>query len=213
MGICDQVSRKLGRPRCTTGANPMYNLSPCGGPSGLAVVQRPAKNRLQSFIQNQVQRRLDRTEVTCAQSTIQSANAFVPQHLSHTIDAVPVPSFWRLATAGGLRPVELQSSLDEPDRVRGRRRCYPRGNGSLCVNQCCILPEIQPTRSQSFAIPVYVELDRSCRYHACQTRTKTPEKRRPSFYPVNGADKLNRAAWFGNRTGIGGVGRGNSIDI
>lgn len=194
VGICDQVGRKLGRPRCTTGTNPMYNLSPGGGPSVLRVVQGPAKTRLQSFIQNQMQRRLDRPEVTRAQSTIQPPNALMSQHLSHTIDAVPVPPFWRLA-AGGLRPVELQSCLDEPDRVRGRRRCYPRENSGLRVYQCGILPAVQPARPQSFAIPVHVEFNRCRRYYPRQTGSQPAEKRRPAFYPVDGADNRDRAGF------------------
>lgn len=110
-----------------------------------------------------------------------------------------------------LRPIELQPRLDQPNRIRRRRRRYPSANGSLGMNECGIFV-VQHISPDPLAVPIHVELDRSRRHHARKTWPKASEKRRPALYPVDGADDLKRAGpWGGEGDGERSI--GDSVDI
>lgn len=75
---------------------------------------------LQALVHDQVKCCLDGAQIARAEPPVQTFQAFMAKHLSHTVETVLVPA----VSGGCLCLVKLQSRLDEPDRIGGGRRGY-----------------------------------------------------------------------------------------
>lgn len=148
---------------------------------------------------------LDGTKVTRAETLVQPAQPFLAEHLSHAVETVLVSATPR----SRLRLVQLQSCLDQPDRIGSCRRGYSGRNGRLCMDECRVFAVSQHMRADALAVAVDVEFDRGRWDHASETGSQTSKEGPPAFGAIDVAyysDGLVACAegTIGRRGGGGG---------
>lgn len=130
--------------------------------------------------------RLDRAQIACTQATVQPADAFFLQDLPNAVDAV-------LVSSSGVRYcgqlIELQPRLDDPYRIRQRRRCYSRSDSCLRVNDSPVA--LENTGTKRLEVAVYPKFHRRSGDYTCEARPEAAKEATPALLVLDGCDDLN----------------------
>lgn len=132
MGISNQSSSKFGRTSRTGCTNPASDFPLRRRIRSIRRDERSLQDTLQPLIQDQVQGRLSRTEVTRAETLVQTAKTFLTKDLADAVETILVPA----VSGTCLSLVELQTSLHEPDGICCGGGGNAGGDSGLRVDEC-----------------------------------------------------------------------------
>lgn len=186
MRIAKEDSAKLRQSSSATRAKPVQgsrsnaSISPLS--SRLLVLR---DDKLQLLIQSQVHRRFNRAQITRRNTTIKAPEPFMSNNLRQTVQAILIPPRHQLARAILPRPIQLQSRLDKPYRIRARGREHARGAGRKHVSQHGALVADPVFRNEPLDVSVGVEFDCAGGHDADEVRAQAAEHAVPAFGAVD----------------------------
>ncbi len=178
MGICENSREQLCRTSRKELSSPVNGVIPG---SLLSATQHnallpPGKGTLQLLIEDPLQARLCDPKVARRHALVQTPEPLLADNLLNTVPAILVLSLGYSSTVRSCALIQLETGLDEPDRIGGRTSSNASHGRCGKMYPGILLAAIEVVRDQVFTIAICVEVDGPRWDNADQIGAKTTEQ-------------------------------------